>query len=146
MKTRWQIRSGSKALPGSVPPQEQKARDCLRDMISEADWRRYVTNGFIMVKGSRGWYQIFASKYERIRFFQNNKHLHNLCVHTDDSCPPSDHVVNMKIMVECNEDGLWNGEANVHAPVKSSLREQFFNPPTEQVSLVKTFKMYKNVA
>lgn len=137
MKSRHQIRSGSKSISASISPQEQKARDCLRDMISESEWRRYVTNGFIMVKGTRGFYQIFQNTSERIRFYKDNKHIHNLCIHTDASCPPTDHVVNIKIMVECNEDALWTGEANVHSP---SRHNGLFDLHTDNVSLLKFAK------
>ena len=41
----------SKGLLKQISPEEQKARDTLRDMISEAQYRRYLTNGFIMVRG-----------------------------------------------------------------------------------------------
>lgn len=91
-------------------PAELKARDTLRDMLSEAEWRRYVTNSFIMVKGASGkFYQIFANhNSERIRVYEKNAHIANLCIHSDSECPPTDHVIAMKIQVELDEDSLWH--------------------------------------
>jgi hypothetical protein len=95
------------ALPLKYTPQEQKARDSLRDMLTEEEWRRYVTNGFIMVRGSSGyWYQIFADN-SRLQVYKNNKKTHAICIHTDKTCPPTDHVINMKVLIEIDEASLW---------------------------------------
>ena len=45
---------------------EVKARETLRDMLTESEWRKYVTNGFVMVKGQSLWYQVFA-RQDRIK-------------------------------------------------------------------------------
>lgn len=112
------IRSGGKrkSLNLDVTPQELKARDTLRDMISEADWRRYMTNGFLMVKGSKDfskgsayWYQIHADRSRRVRVYQDGKALKDICIHSADVCPPSDHVINMKVLVEIDEQAVWSG-------------------------------------
>lgn len=95
-------------LAAPVSPAEQRARDTLRDMISEAEWRRYVTNSFVMVRGNSGrHYQVFSNHNRRIQVWEKGKHIANLCIHTHPDCPPSDHVINMKIMVELDEDALW---------------------------------------
>jgi hypothetical protein len=114
-------------LPTQVSGQELKARDTLRDMLTEAEWRRYVTNGFIMVKGRAGftspkfgvgisqkmsgsslWYQIFNDR-RRVKVFQDGKEFAQICIHTVNECPPSDHVINMKVLVELDEDMIWQG-------------------------------------
>lgn len=101
-----------KALNNILSKEELRARDSLRDMLTEREWRRYVTNGFIMIKGSSGyWYQIFASQ-DRIRVYKDNKHTHSICLHTDRSCPPTDHVINMKILIEIDERSVWS-EGNI---------------------------------
>jgi len=93
-----------------IDPAEIKARETLRDMITEKDWRRFITNGFIMVKGQSGfWYQIFSKGKGDIRVFKHGKKVHTICIHTDAECPPSDHVINMKVMVELDEPSVWNG-------------------------------------
>lgn len=94
-------------LTTQVDPAEIKARETLRDMLSESDWRRYVTNGFIMVKAASGiWYQIHNHK--RVQIYEGGKRIGELCIHSQ-GCPPSDHVINMKIMLELDEDAVWTG-------------------------------------
>ena len=113
----------------TLDPKEIKARETLRDMISEKDWRRYITNGFIMVQGQKDfmpidartekarslkgqfWYQIFGDK--RVQVFCNNINIGELCIHSDQVCPPSDHTINMKVLVELDEMALWK-EANFY--------------------------------
>lgn len=90
-------------------PEEQKARDSLRDIITEQEWRRYVTNGFLMVRGDSGrHYQIFADG-RRPFVFQAGEKIASLCIHTSGECPPSDHVINMKLLVEMDETSIWQG-------------------------------------
>jgi hypothetical protein len=102
------VNSRQKPLQTKAHIEEQRARLTLRDMLSEQDWRRYVTNGFIMVKGSSDyWYQIFVSS--GVNVYKHGKKVHYICIHTDNTCPPSDHVINMKLLVEFDEAALWKG-------------------------------------
>jgi len=97
-----------------LTPEEIRARQTLREMITEAEWRKYLTNGFVMVKGQSGkFYQVFISHQERIRVFEKGKHVYNLCIHTDSNCPPTDHVINMKTIIEYDEDAIYS-LANKH--------------------------------
>jgi len=129
-----------KYIPTKINPAELKARETLRDMITEADWRRYVTNGFIMVKGTSGfWYQVFNMRSARIRVYKDGNHTHNLCIHTDQECPPSDHVINMKVLVELDEASIWKG-SNIGSPYKDHYT-QTLQPPTH--NLVEQFRRLK---
>lgn len=86
---------------------EQKARETLRDIISEEEWRRYVVHGFILARGASGKrYQIFGDTWKRVKIFEQGRHLGELCIHTEGDCPPTDHVINMKILAEVDEDTL----------------------------------------
>lgn len=110
MKTNLLIKVNSRAKPLtiSVSPAEEIARFSLRDQITEAEWRRYVTNGFIMVKGVSGrFYQIFNNDSNRVRVFYKNKQTHQICIHTDKNCPPTDHVLNLKTLIEMDESLIW---------------------------------------
>lgn len=116
-----QVKSRKSNLPVKWSPEEQKARDTLRDMLTEKDWRRYITNGFVMVRGSSGyWYQIFANSRERIQVYRDNKRTHRICIHSDPTCPPTDHVINMLVMVELDEQWVWQN-GNVFAGKRSQL-------------------------
>jgi len=62
MKSNLLIRGRSRhlALPRYVTPQEAKARETLRDLISEREYRRYLTNGFVIIQAVSGkCYQVF---------------------------------------------------------------------------------------
>jgi len=102
------VNSRQKSLQTTAQIEEHRARTTLRDMLSEQEWRRYVTNGFIMVKGSSDyWYQIFA--HSGVNVFRHGKKIHYICIHTDRECPPTDHVINMKLLVEFDEIAVWKG-------------------------------------
>ena len=87
---------------------ELKAQNTLRDMLSEADWRRYVTCGFVMIKGAFGnWYQVFRQQ-KHIIVYNKGKKVNEICIHTDAKCPPTDHIINMKFLIENDENVIWN--------------------------------------
>jgi len=101
---------------------EMKARATLRDMLSEKDYRKYLINGFVMVLGDSGkWYQIFM-KQKHVRVYERGKFVKELCIHTSaKECPPTDHVLNLKIMVECDEQSIWDN-SNLYEPSKKLNR------------------------
>jgi len=115
------VNNNRNCLASKHTPEEQKARDTLRDMLTEKEWRRYITNGFIMVKGSCSdyWYQIFSDK--NVRVYHQNKLINSICIHSDRICPPTDHVINMKILVELDEKVLW-ANGNIHTPPPSRYK------------------------
>lgn len=125
------------ALKMDPASQEIRARTTLREMIIESEYRRYITNGFIMIRAKSGlWYQIFSGATgERVRTYKDGKPFESLCIHTDRSCPPTDHVINMKILVEIDEDSLRKG-ANIArlSPVSS--------PPTSNVPAPNLLQTY----
>lgn len=97
-------------------PAEIKARETLRDMITEAEWRRYVTSAFIMVRGKSGnIYQIFGNR-NILHVYREGKKIQTICIHTD-KVPPTDHVLNMKILIELDEEAVLAG-GNIR-PVKN---------------------------
>jgi hypothetical protein len=111
----------SMGLTLQASAEELKARETLRDMLTEAEWRRYVTNGFLMIKGQSGkWYQIFSSRSERIRVFEKGIQTKVLCIHSSNECPATDHVINMKILAEIDEPSLWKS-ANQYEPTKKPV-------------------------
>lgn len=88
---------------------EVKARETLREMITESEWRRYLTNGFIMVRAPSGLdYQIFG-RGDRLKVFKANELVESVCIHTSHECPPTDHVINMKVLLEIDEEAVRKG-------------------------------------
>jgi hypothetical protein len=96
-----------------VPEPEIRARETLRDMLSEAEWRRYMTNGFVMIRGNKGyWYQVFNDQ-RHVKVFKDNKICAEICIHTVRSCPPTDHILNAMTLIRFDEDAFWR-LGNVH--------------------------------
>jgi hypothetical protein len=115
MRANWHVRSSIRfsypigANPTSVA--ELKARRLLRDMVSEREWRCYVTNGYVMVRGGSGkWYRLHQR--ENIQVYEKGVKINSLCVHTHEDCPPTDHIINMKTLIEIEEDQIYK-RANV---------------------------------
>jgi len=114
-------RGRNKGFSTQWSAEEQKARDTLRDMLTEKDWRRYMTNGFVMKKGASGnWYQIFSARREKMQVYYEGKRTHRICIHSDSSCPPSDHVINMMVMIDVDERWVWqNGNVSSESQFRS---------------------------
>jgi hypothetical protein len=135
------VKNTRENLPTKYSPQEQKARDTLRDMLTEQEWRRYITNGFIMVRGASGyWYQIFAQYNRRINVYQDNKKINSICIHSDQSCPPTDHVINIKVLVEIDEAIVWQN-GNVCLPSSNT----YSIPSLKKGSLVEEYQKLKTM-
>jgi len=119
MKSNLLIKMGDtrqNVLKNKVSAQEIKARQTLRDLISERDWRRYLTNGFVIVQGMSGkFYQVFNDQ-RHIKVYVKGKLTDEICIHTNASeCPPTDHILNMMTLIQCDENIIWTkGVGNVY--------------------------------
>lgn len=88
---------------------ERKAQESLREILLESEWRRYITNGFIMVRGPSGrFYQLFRDGRHTEVFYRGKK-VYSLCIRTAGECPPSDHVLGLKLRLEYDEESVWQG-------------------------------------
>jgi len=125
----------------SVSAQELKARDSLRDVITEREWRRYVTNGFLVVNGTLGRrYQIFKDQ-RHIKVYDSVKNTHDICIHTVRDCPPTDHVLNLKMLIELDEDFIWKN-GNVY-PRNGNFTYGSLTVDPKQLSLLEIVKQLK---
>jgi hypothetical protein len=126
---------------------EMKARNSLRDMITEKEYRRYLSNGYILVKRIstvlpapvrpvKLWYQVFNDQ-RRIQVYKNNKLVEKICIHTDDSCPPTDHVLNIKMLIETDIHSLYKnanvttvktGETSFTSTIKRDFKRMVSRP------------------
>jgi len=93
---------------GRVSGSEAIALECLREMITEDEYRKYLSQGFIMVKGASGKvYQVWRGARSHTHVWENGKKLEEICVYVKDSkVPPTDQVVALKTMVETDEEEL----------------------------------------
>jgi hypothetical protein len=142
-----------KHLPGEskISTQELKARETLREMITESEYRRYIANGFIMVKAASGlWYQIFnKSAGYHVRSYKDGKPFESLCIHTDAQCPPTDHVINMKVLAEIDEEALRKGANITSLAQRNPAFDTLLTPamkaaiPQKEESLLDVYRKYK---
>jgi hypothetical protein len=87
-------------------PAETIALETLREMITEEEFRKYMVQGFVLVRGASGKvYQIFRQQ-RHIKVRLNGQLVEELCIglkkelHT----PPTDKVIAFKTMIEVGED------------------------------------------
>jgi hypothetical protein len=98
----------------NMSPEESKALDTLREMISEADFRRYLIYGFILVKGLSGKiYQI--SRFQRhTKVWEKGKKVEEVCAYIKDpKIPSTDKLIAFKTMIETDEE-LFRKAGNVY--------------------------------
>jgi len=97
-----------------MSPEESKALDTLREMISEADFRRYLVYGFILVKGQSGKvYQIFRVQHHT-KVWEKGKKVEEVCAYIKDhKIPPTDKLIAFKTMIETDEE-LFRKAGNLY--------------------------------
>jgi len=135
--------------------EEKKAIKSLRDIITEKQYRKYLTNGYILLRGSeyfveadsrvRGLklpftYQIFKNR-SHIKVYSEGKPVCELCIRSE-GCPPTDHIINMKMMIENDEKELWNA-SNYHSVCKPYVMKHSY-VKNKNKNLVDFYKTIKN--
>jgi hypothetical protein len=90
--------------PGEIEP-ERKALETLREIISEAEFRKYLRYGFVLVKGQSGrTYQVFKNR-SHCKVWLNGKVVEEVCVRIKNKeIPLTDNVVAFKTMIETSEE------------------------------------------
>jgi len=98
------VKSRARPIVG-ISAEETKAIDTLREMITEADFRKYIIHGFILVKGRSGRiYQIFRNRNHTI-VWEKGIIIEEVCVRIKDTkIPPTDSLIAFKILIETSED------------------------------------------
>jgi hypothetical protein len=99
-------RSNASQYPGEAEP-ERKALETLRETITEAEFRKYLRYGFVLVKGASGrTYQIFKNK-SHCKVWLGGKLLEEVCVRIKDAqVPKTDNVIAFKTMIEASEENF----------------------------------------
>jgi hypothetical protein len=88
----------------NIPENEWVAMQTLREMITETEYRKYIRDGFISVRGQSGKvYQVFRNRAHTKVFFQGEL-IEEICVRLKGMAPPTDHVVAFKTMIEFDEE------------------------------------------
>jgi hypothetical protein len=87
------------------------ALQMLKGMLNEDEWKRYLRYGFVVVEGKSGLvYQVIRTE-DHIKVFRRGSKVAELCIYIN-GVPPTDQVIAKKIMLECNEMGVWH-DANI---------------------------------
>lgn len=96
----------------NASPAELTALQLLRQMVSPADFRRYLRHGFVPVRAESGLvYQV--DRHQRISVWDRGERVASLCVHLRGrDLPPTDEVVAKIVIIECDEADIWK-RANV---------------------------------
>lgn len=83
------------------------ALETLREIISEKDFRKYLKDGFLLVKGGSGMvYQIYRDR-THIKVWEHGKRIEEICVYFKNrKIPQTDKVLAFKIMIESDENAF----------------------------------------
>lgn len=100
------IKSRTNALRNISEP-EWVALDTLRESITEKEFRKYLRDGFLLVKGKSGMvYQIFRN-HSHVKVWEHGKTVEEICVYFKNSnIPKTDKVLAFKIMIETDESAF----------------------------------------
>ncbi len=96
----------SRANPiSNIPENEQIAIETLREEITEAEFRKYIKYGFVLVKGQSGKiYQVYRNR-SHTRVWKAGKIIEEVCVRIKDSnIPPTDNVIAFLNMIQIDEE------------------------------------------
>jgi len=86
---------------------EQKALDTLREMISESDFRKYLTHGFILVQGGSGLTYQVPRRKSHTKVWDNGQLVEEICIRiSDPRIPLTDNVIAFKILLESDENAF----------------------------------------
>lgn len=90
---------------GNVSKEENVALETLREMITEAVFRKYLKYGYVVVKGASGdYYQIFRNR-SHTRVWRGGKIIEEVCVRiADTSIPATDSVIAFITMIKASEE------------------------------------------
>jgi len=100
------------ATPTVDSPEEAVAQEALREVVTEAEFRKYLRYGFVLVEGRSGaTYQVFRNRHH-VRVWVGGKLVEEICVYLSSAYgskpPPTDKVVAFKAMIEADEEAFKN--------------------------------------
>lgn len=100
------VKSRARTLP-KIPENEQIAMETLRESITEEEFRKYLTYGFVLVEGKGGkTFQVFRNR-SHTKVWKGGKVIEEICVHLKDrSIPPTDHVIAFRAMIRADEEAF----------------------------------------
>ena len=97
------------------PPdtREKRARDTLRRMIGEKEWRRLCVRGFISVEAQSGRIYCISPGHTLADVWENGKLIDKLCVQLSGGYTPTDSLI-MRYLIIRNDEQLFISKAIKH--------------------------------
>ena len=93
-----------KALNHTKDIREQRARQTLKQIIGEKQYRAYLRFGFVSICAKSGLvYQLPGNSSHRVKVFRNGQFIENLCVYLKGHFPPTDQLIVEYLMILNNE-------------------------------------------
>ena len=94
-----------KPLDRKIDEREQRARDTLRRLVGENQYRRFLAHGFITARGKSGKaYQIKPGHGVTSVYSPTGEPIENLCVVLRGNFPPTDEAITRYLMILNDED------------------------------------------
>lgn len=98
---------GKPSFNDKLSPQEVKALQLLRQLVTPENFRKYLKYGFVAVRGNMSGLLYNVYRLSNTRVFDGQTEIASLCVHLKGNQPPTDEVIAKVLMVECNEMDIW---------------------------------------
>lgn len=86
---------------------KEKARQLLREIVSESEWRQFEDKGVIRVAGKRGDYLIDPHSQTEIRERHNGRRIGYACLQLSIPVPTYDRMVAEYLLIKNAEDAYW---------------------------------------
>jgi hypothetical protein len=132
------ISNERKPLPTAKDTREICARQTLRRVIGDKEFKEYMKNGFVSVKAKSGLvYQIYP-KSEITRVYKDGTMVERLCVVMKGDFPPTDSLI-MRYLLILNDEDNFRKHAINHAIIKPHRSI----PTVDSRSLVEIFRELK---
>lgn len=94
----------SKGVAKPQDVREMRARQTLRRILGDAEFRRFLKKGFISVKAKSGLvYQLFPG-YRMAKVYKDGQLIESICIQLPSDFPPTDTLIMRYFMVLHNEE------------------------------------------
>lgn len=126
-------------VPQRIDERERRARDTLRRLVGEAQYRRFLAHGFITARGKSGKiYQIRPGYGMTAVYSSTGKPIEKLCVVLRGNFPPTDQLITRFLMI-LNDEEHFRSLANMstHFAVRTVPKQSDWRPLPEIFAALK---------
>lgn len=111
-------------LEAAADDRERRARETLRKVVGPEEYRRFLTRGFVLVRGRSGLvYQCWPGhSIDTItKVWRHGACVERLCVYLTGDFPPTDELI-MRALLIMNDEADFRSRANVHKAAHQTRR------------------------